>query len=223
MTISFGDYILEKAKMELINQNMNANRPITADESDYLERIKEGLDLYSNRMEKLRHRLPHDHIGLADHYLKGRAWIVCELDMISGSFYERATLSCRYANPAVGINAAIGTPPRCSDTGTKRLLLIAWDVKDETSDRIADSGDLYEDVYSQPDIIALGGGRMCVVLKIKNGRMKVDLVEFTRSRGFKRFGSAETSGPIDDHGRVCLVSPVDESTARRAMTPPITS
>lgn len=94
--------------------------------------------------------------------------------------------------------------------GSKRLLLIAWDVENERSDRLADSGGLYQDAYSQPDIIALGGGKMCVVFKIKNGRMKVDLVKFTRGHGFERFGSAETSGPINDHGRACLVSPVDE-------------
>ncbi|SFJ91031.1 hypothetical protein [Celeribacter neptunius] len=95
-------------------------------------------------------------------------------------------------------------------TGSKRLKLIAWSVENEQPERIADSGDIYGDVYSQPDIIALGGGQMCVCFKIKNGRMKVDLVEYSSSSGFRRYGSAETSGPIHDHGRACLVSPVDE-------------
>ena len=99
-------------------------------------------------------------------------------------------------------------------TGDRRLLLIAWDVENEVSVRLDDSGNTYGDVHSQPDVIALGGGRMCVVFKGRTGKMKVDLVEYTRGRGFRRYANAETSGPIDDHGRVCLISPVDEHYGR---------
>jgi hypothetical protein len=93
----------------------------------------------------------------------------------------------------------------------KRLKLIAWEVHDETPKRAEeDSGDLYGDAYSHPDIIALGGKMMCVTFKGKSGKMKVDLVEYSRGHGFRRYANAETSGPIKDHGRACLVSPVED-------------
>lgn len=93
---------------------------------------------------------------------------------------------------------------------SRRMKLIAWSVSDETPHRVHDSGTIYGDVYSQPDIIATGGRTMAVIFKGKSGKMKVDLVEYRRNGTFDRIANAETSGPIDDHGRACLVSPVDD-------------
>lgn len=92
---------------------------------------------------------------------------------------------------------------------SKRLKLIAWNVVNEIPDRVGDSGNLYGDACSQPDIIALGGRAMAVTFKGKSGKMKLDLVEYRSDRTFNRIANAETSGPIRDHGRACLVSPVD--------------
>ncbi len=92
---------------------------------------------------------------------------------------------------------------------SRRLKLIAWQVRDETPHRSGDSGNLYGDCHAQPDIVALGGNRMAVLLTGSSGKMKIDLVEYRSDRSFRRVVNAETSGPIDAHGRACLVSPVD--------------
>jgi hypothetical protein len=91
--------------------------------------------------------------------------------------------------------------------------LRAWDVTEERPVLLADSGTLFRDTFSQPDLVALDAHRFCLVYKIKNGRMRVELMEFTRGGGFERLAHAETSGPVRDHGRAVLVSPIVASTA----------
>ncbi len=94
-------------------------------------------------------------------------------------------------------------------TSSKRLKLIIYQTYAEEIARVGDSGDLFGDVYSHPDLIAVGGGRMVVVMKGKSGKMKVALVQVSDTNDFARMGDGETYGPISDHGVACLIAPVD--------------
>lgn len=95
---------------------------------------------------------------------------------------------------------------------TKRLELRAWEVEGETIAFLGDSGTQFGDCSAQPDVIALGPHHFCLTYKIKNGRMRVELCTFFRESGFHRITHAETSGPIHDHGRAVIVSPLSAAT-----------
>ena len=95
---------------------------------------------------------------------------------------------------------------------TRRMELRAFDIEDERIVTRHDSGTMFRDCFSQPDAIALGPHRFCLVYKIKNGRMRVELMEYHRDSGFRRIAHAETHSAIRDHGRAVLVSPIVSTT-----------
>ncbi|MEZ4869767.1 MAG: hypothetical protein R3C14_51050 [Caldilineaceae bacterium] len=92
-----------------------------------------------------------------------------------------------------------------------RLQLVSWKVQDGAVRKLGDSGSLIGSVHETPAVIWLGGNELAVLMKIKNGRMKVISMRASDGGTFTRQADAETSGPIYSAPSGCLIEPYDDA------------
>src|SRR5688500_13640551 len=78
----------------------------------YLKRVQQAFREAGSRMEEIHHRFNLDHRRLVEHYLEGRAWLICDLDVVLGNINKRAALACLNLKHAVCPN----TPMRIAET-----------------------------------------------------------------------------------------------------------
>jgi len=79
---------------------------------DYLKRIQKAFHIAGEQLKESRNRLMLDVGGLVQQYLKGRAWVICELYVADWGVNKRAALACHYAEPAITKDVLVSIAPR---------------------------------------------------------------------------------------------------------------